>query len=85
MDSYKDFKEKLDDVHKWPTTYMFKFVVPSAKAQEFTLLFSKETLDSKPSKKGNYVAFTVKKLVKSSDEVVDIYIAAKNINGLIAL
>ena len=85
MDSYKDFKEKLNRVHKWPTTYMFKFVVPSTKVQEFTLLFSKETLDTKPSKNGNYVAFTMKKLVKSSDEVVDIYIAAKNIKGLMAL
>ncbi len=85
MDSFKAFKEKLDYEHKWPSTYMFKFVVPSTKTQEITMLFPKDSLETKPSKNGNYVAFTMKKLVYSSDEVVEVYKAASNIKGLIAL
>lgn len=85
MDSFKAFKEKLDNEHKWPTTYMFKFVVPSAKAPELKAILSKESFQTKSSKNGKYVSFTMRKLMKSSDEVVAIYLKAKHIEGLIAL
>jgi putative lipoic acid-binding regulatory protein len=85
MDSSKAFKEKLDNEHKWPTTYMFKFVVPSAKVSELKAILSTETLQTKTSKNGKYVSFTLKKYMKSSDEVVDIYMNTRKIEGLIAL
>jgi len=85
MDFYKDFKEKLDSEHQWPTAYMFKFVVPKIKVDEFRTLFFVETLREKISKAGNYTSFTFKKQIKSSDEVVDIYIKAKKIEGVISL
>ncbi|MCK5279152.1 MAG: DUF493 family protein [Cyclobacteriaceae bacterium] len=85
MDSFKAFKEKLDNEHKWPAIYMFKFVAPSAKVQDVLTAFSKETFQMKRSKAGNYVAFTLKKMIKSSDEVVEIYLKARKIEGLIAM
>ena len=85
MDSFESFKEKLDNEHKWPAIYMFKFVAPSDKAQEVMKLFSRESLQIKRSKAGNYVAFTMKKMINSSDEVVEIYVNARKIEGLIAL
>ena len=85
MDSFEAFKTKLDKEHKWPTIYMFKFVVPGDKSHEVKNIFSKEPLQTKQSKNGNYVAFTMKKLMRSSDEVVEIYLKAKKIEGVIAL
>ncbi len=85
MDSFMPFKERLDDEHNWPTIYMFKFVVPVAKADEVRQLFIKENLQSKNSKAGNYVAFTLKKLIKSSDEVIVTYLKANKVKGLIAM
>jgi len=85
MDSHKGFKEKLDLEHKWPSTYMFKFVVPSDKVESFNNIFRKEKLQSKKSKAGNYVSFTLEKMMNSSEEVVEIYLKAKKIEGLIAL
>ena len=85
MDSFKTFKEKLDNEHKWPAIYMFKFVAPSTKFHDVMTVFSKETLQVKHSKTGNYIAFTMKKMIKSSDEVVEIYLKAGKIEGLIAL
>lgn len=85
MDSHKGFKEKLDLEHNWPSTYMFKFVVPSDKVQSFHDIFLKEKLKSKKSKAGNYVSFTLEKIMNSSEEVVEIYLKAKKIEGLIAL
>lgn len=85
MDSITAFKEKLDNQHDWPTTYMFKFVVPAARVSEVKTAFSEETLQTKQSKQGNYVAFTMNKMIYSSDEVVEIYQEARKIEGLIAL
>ncbi len=85
MDSFQDFKDKLDQEHKWPCDYMFKFVAPSAKADEVRAIFQKETLIPKLSKAGNYISFTMEKRINSSDEVVEIYLQAKKIEGLIVL
>ena len=85
MESFMAFKEKLDSEHKWPSTYMFKFVVPKAKAHELKAIFLKESLQTKDSKTGKYVAFTMKKLMNSSDEVIEIYRRTSEIEGLIAL
>jgi hypothetical protein len=85
MDSFESFKAKLDKVHKWPSSYIFKFVVPIAKADEVKAMFVKETLRSKLSKAGNYESFTMEKIMDSSDEVIDIYREAKKIEGLIVL
>ena len=85
MDSITAFKEKLDNEHHWPTTYMFKFVVPANKAVEVKTTFAKETFETKESKGGNYISFTLKKMIYSSDEVVEIYQEARKIQGLIAL
>lgn len=85
MDSFKAFKEKLDNEHNWPAIYMFKFVVPIAKAGELRQLFNKEKLQSKNSKAGNYVAFTLKKQINSSDEVIATYLKADKVEGLIAM
>jgi putative lipoic acid-binding regulatory protein len=85
MDSYIDFKQKLDQEHQWPTIYMFKFVVPSGKVEEFHSVFDTESLQSKKSKGGNYASFTIKKMMSSSQEVVDVYLKAKKIEGIIAL
>lgn len=85
MDSHKDFKEKLDNEHKWPTTYMFKFVVPKGKVEDFRALFSVENLKEKASKAGNYISFTFQKQMQSSNEVVDVYLSAKKIEGVISL
>jgi len=85
MNSFEDFKEKLDDEHNWPTTYMFKFVVPSNKFSELKAIFPKEPLNVKSSKNGKYTSFTIKKYINSSDEVIEIYLKARKIEGLIAL
>ena len=85
MESFDAFKEKLDNEYSWPATYMFKFVVPTATSIEVTALFPKDSLDTKPSKNGKYLALTMKRLVNSSAEVVEVYKSVSSIKGLIAL
>jgi len=84
-DLHKSFKEKLDKEHKWPTSYMFKFVAPSSKENEVKEVFADQELAIKKSKGGNYASFTIHRVMNSSDEVVDMYLKAGKIEGLIMM
>ncbi len=85
MTSVTAFKEKLDQEHEWPGIYIFKFVVPKEKVQDFKETFPEYTFQERKSKAGNYISFTLKMEMKSSDEVVDIYFKAKTVEGIISL
>jgi len=81
----EEFKEKLDEVHDFPTIYMFKFIVTEDKTNEVQALFPKHELELKPSSKGKYVSVTAKVMMPSSDRVIEIYKEAAEIKGVIAL
>jgi len=81
----KSFKEKLDDQHQWPGIYVFKFIVPVNKVPAVKALFPNEEVIAKASSKGNYTSLTIRSQMKSSDQVVILYIEAKKIEGIISL
>ena len=80
-----EFKAKLDDIHRFPTEYMFKFIVKGEKISEVESLFPKQALTLKPSSKGNYTSVTAKLKMNSSDAVIQVYEQAHKIDGIIAL
>jgi putative lipoic acid-binding regulatory protein len=79
------FREKLDQHHVWPSLYMFKFVVPTGKENEVKQLFPNHTVTEKLSKKGNYTSVTIQMMMPSSDAVIDVYVRASSIEGIMAL
>ena len=79
------FKEKLDNVHKFPAMYMFKFIVTEDKKENVKALFPRNELHFKPSSKGKYISVTAEVMMPSSDRVIAIYKQASEIEGLIAL
>lgn len=79
------FKQKLDGAHKWPSLYMFKFIVPRGKEDEVFALFPKNKLTTKESSNGNYISVTAKVMMGSSDAVMEKYIEANKIDGVLAL
>lgn len=83
--SENDFKEKLEGTHKFPTLYMFKFIVPESKTAEVKALFPGNEIALKPSSKGTYVSVTARAMMPSSDSVIAVYTKAKKIEGIIAL
>jgi uncharacterized protein len=85
MSTYQNFKEKLENQHKFPTEYLFKFIVPRHREDEMYSIFSKDVFQKKLSKAGNYVSFTARVMMKSSDEVMEIYEKAYKIKGIISL
>jgi putative lipoic acid-binding regulatory protein len=79
------FRELLDSQHKWPTRYPFKFIVPRAGLTHLEQIFAHSDLTVRASKRGNYVSVSVAYLASSADEIVDIYVAASSIEGVISL
>ena len=81
----KAFREKLEEVHTFPTLYMFKFIVPKDKVNDVEAIFPKNEVTLKPSSGGKYLSATAKVMASSSDQIIEIYEKAQNIEGLIAL
>ncbi|MTI22162.1 DUF493 domain-containing protein [Fulvivirga sp. RKSG066] len=83
--SIQSFKEKLDKEYEWPSLYTFKFIVPKGKEGEVKSLFNNHDVSEKQSSKGNYISVTAKIMAESSQKVIEYYIAANKIEGIIAL
>jgi uncharacterized protein len=84
---FQSLKSKLDNL-EYPLLYMFKFVVPSnnQKIARVSSMFGEEAqITLKESQKGNYTSLTIRIVMLSSDEIVDKYVEASHIEGLIAL
>ncbi|WP_276373270.1 DUF493 family protein [Chryseolinea sp. H1M3-3] len=79
------FREKLDQHYTWPALYVFKFIVPTGKEEEVKQLFPFHSSVEKLSKRGNYKSVTVEMVMQSGDAVLDIYIQAAKIEGIVAL
>lgn len=79
------FKAKLDQHYRWPSLYMFKFIVPKGKEEEVKKLFPMHTVSEKSSSEGNYISLTVQIMAPSSEVIIEIYKKVSGIEGLIAL
>jgi putative lipoic acid-binding regulatory protein len=79
------FQEKLDEGTKWPSRYLFKFIVPQAKRTELLAVFDGATTSLRDSKNGKYVGFTAEIEMPSGSAVVDVYRRVSQIEGVISL
>lgn len=79
------FQEQLDQHHALPSVYTFKFIVPAGKEVAFKELFANHTPQEKVSKNGNYTSFTYQMMMPSNKAVIEVYVLASKIEGLIAL
>jgi uncharacterized protein len=80
--------ERLDQVHEWPSLYMFKLIFePDRERLEQVLaLFPKESeVLRKYSQGGKYLSITVREVMMNAADVVDRYDRASEIPGVIVL
>jgi uncharacterized protein len=87
MDEQKHlkFRELLDQNYQWPDYYIWKFIVKVENQQAVLDLLKDHEVQIKPSEKGNYVSITARKLVKSTDEVLVLYVDMSKISGVMSL
>jgi uncharacterized protein len=83
--SLKRLQAVLDEHTRWPSRYVFKFIVPQAKLAALMVIFDGSQYSLRDSKNGNYVGFTAEMEVPSSEAVADVYRKAAKIEGIIAL
>lgn len=79
------FKELLDESYTWPDYYEFKFIVKMANKHQVLSLLVGFTISETPSKNGNYVAISARKLMQSTQEVMTIYKSMSTVEGIISL
>jgi len=84
-DWWTNFQKLLDDQNNWPTEYLFKFIVPRAGLEAIQQVFGDHPVTVRASSRGNYVSVTAKMMMNSSDEVVDVYTAAAEVEGVVSL
>ena len=88
-EKYEKLKIQLEEGFKWPSLYMFKFIIPADNeklAQVESLFNSKEAqINTRQSSKGNFISITVKEVMMSPQQVIDRYVESEAVEGLISL
>lgn len=86
---YKKFKERLEDTTEFPSSYTFKFIVPSdhKRIAEVQRLFddARPQFQMKESKTGKYTSVTAVVYVLDADQVIYYYQAASSIQDVYML
>lgn len=86
---YRRLREKLAQSADWPSTYMFKFILPSDAKKKSTLqaIFASDSVQFKErnSSKNTFVSITIQGLFDSPDEIISRYKQVAQIEGVIQL
>ncbi len=85
MDDEKRLIALLNDQHRWPGTYQFKFIVKSEDADQLRDFFSQDEFLEKKSSAGNYLSITVIKYFQQAEEVMQVYQEVRKMKGVISL
>jgi hypothetical protein len=88
QEKYNKIKQHLLESTQWPSVYMFKFIVPNneEKLNAIKNLFPAETkFTYKTSRDIRFIGVTVKILMPSADDVIEIYSRAQGIRGIMSL
>ena len=81
----ENFRELLNQEYSWPDEFVFKFIVPADKKKQVLKTLPGKDYSERASKKGKYIALTIRLVVSSADEVIDIYQKVGDIDGVISL
>jgi len=86
---YARLKEQLLENTKWPSNYLYKFIVPTneKKIGLINEIFNNTgaVIESKKSKKGAYTGISITVNLKDPDEVIAKYKEVSAVEGVISL
>ena len=86
---YTKLKKELNETTKFPSKYLFKFIIPSSedKIKQVEDLFNHEgaVINKKASKTGKFTSISIQVVMKSADAVIEKYNQAGEIEGIISL
>jgi putative lipoic acid-binding regulatory protein len=84
---FDGLRQKLEQ-EEWPSTYMFKFIMPNENETVTRLLNIFGTANKQQmhnSRNGKYVSITIEELMLSATDVIEKYEKAAQLKGVISL
>lgn len=84
-DPYASLKMRLDEEHRWPGVYTFKFIMRAEIVPTFSVVLEGHRYTTRHSAEGRHVAITAELFMESSDEVIALYRKAAEFTGVISL
>ncbi|WP_127140705.1 DUF493 family protein [Flagellimonas marinaquae] len=86
---YAKLKEQLLETTSWPSTYLYKFIVPTDedRISQIQTIFDNTgaVIESKKSKKGTYTSLSITVQMKDPDAVIQKYKEVSVVEGVISL
>jgi putative lipoic acid-binding regulatory protein len=86
---YGRLREQLWENTKWPSKYLYKFIVPTDrdKIEQVHAVFDNTgaVIESKQSKKGTYTSISITVQLNNPNEVIEKYKEVSVIDGIISL
>ncbi len=82
---WERFRSLLNEQYDWPTSYTFKFIVPRDQLSEVEAVFADDERRIRESTRGRYCSVTVVREVASAEDVIAVYSAAGEIEGIVSL
>ncbi len=87
-DQVNRLRDRLNEIHRWPSKFMYKFILPNdeERVSKLKLIFGESAeFRTRMSEKGNYISVTVFEMMLSADDIFDRYRKAGTIPGIISL
>lgn len=88
QDQINRLREKLNEIHRWPSIYMFKFILASdeKKIASLKIIFGESAeFKERLSANGKYTSITVREMMLDADGIFERYLNAAKIEGIISL
>jgi len=86
---YERLRIQLEDNSSWPSTYLYKFIVPTdqAKIDQIYDIFDQNgaVIESKKSKNGNYTSVSITVVMEDPLAVIAKYKEVSVVEGVISL
>lgn len=86
---YERLREKLLESTQWPSTYLYKFIVPTVEESisQIHEIFDNTgaVIESKKSKNGNYTSLSITVHLDGPDQVIAKYREVSIVEGVISL
>ncbi len=86
---YGRLKDELLKNSRWPSDYLYKFIVPTDKQKiaQINAIFDNTgaVIESKKSRKGKYTSLSIMVHLKNPDEVIQKYKEVGQVKGVISL
>ncbi|AUN97847.1 DUF493 family protein [Bacteriovorax stolpii] len=84
-DRLHKLKLVLDETVKFPTEYLFKFIVPISEVHQILFILQGMEIEQKASSNGNYISVSGKTTMQQSQDIIKVYERAAAIKGVISL